>query len=188
MTDWDERYRQGEHTHDEPHPLVLQFVSRLSSGRALDIACGAGRHAIWLAEQGWQVTAVDSSRVAIELLEKRAAQKGITVMSLIADLERHEFSIKSRAYDLILICNYLQRDLFPSIKEGIAPGGLVIAVIAMVDDDPNVKPMNPDYLVNRGELRSYFEAWDLIWYFEGKSGHDHRRATAEIVARRVPAR
>jgi len=187
MADWDERYRRGEHTHDEPHPLVVQFVSGLPRGRALDLACGVGRHSIWMAERGWRVTAVDSSRVAIEILEHRASQMNLAITSQIANLERHEFDIDPDGYDVIVVCNYLQRDLFPSIKEGIAPGGIVIAVIALVDDDPHVKPMNPVYLLNRGELRSYFEDWELAWYFEGKSEHDTRRSTAEIVVRRPTA-
>jgi SAM-dependent methyltransferase len=185
MTDWNERYRRGEHADDAPHPLVLQFASRLAPGRALDVACGSGRHAIWLAEQRWRVTAVDSSSVAIDVLKQRAEQKRVTIDSRIADLERNEFIIEPASCDLIVVCNYLQRDLFPSIKQGVAPGGLVIASIAMIDAAPDVKPMNPAYLLNPGELRSFFEDWEVIWYFEGKFGSPPRRATAEIVARRV---
>src|SRR2546422_4647992 len=59
VTNWDERYRQGEHTNDQPHPLITRFASKLAPGRALDLASGPGRHAIWLAERGWQVTAVE---------------------------------------------------------------------------------------------------------------------------------
>ena len=185
MTDWNERYQKGEHVDGEPHPLVVQFASRLDPGRALDVASGPGRHALWLAERAWRVTAVDSSNVAIEMLLRRATEKGLSVDARIVDLERHEFVIESNTYDLIVVCHYLQRDLFPSIKEGTAIGGVVIAVIAMIDDDPNTKPMNPAYLVSPGELRAYFEGWERIWYFEGKSGNDHPRSRAEIVARRT---
>ena len=105
MTDWDERYRQNEHTDDRPHPLVVEFASKLVPGRALDIACGVGRHALWLAERGWQVTAVDYSRVAIEMLRQRSAKKGVEINSCVADLEQHEFVIEPGSYDLIVICN-----------------------------------------------------------------------------------
>ena len=58
--------------------------------------------------------------------------------------------------------------------------------IAMVDDDPNIKPMNPAYLLQPGELRANFEGWELLHDFEGKPvGDPKRRATAEIVARRL---
>jgi tellurite methyltransferase len=182
VADWNERYRQGEHLHDEPHPLVLQFAARLRPRKALDLACGAGRHALCLAEHGWQVTAVDASSVAIQILEQRAAERNVRIDCRIADLEKREFLIEPGSYDLIILCNYLQRDLFPSIRLGTRIGGVVIAVIAMFDDDPQVKPMNPAFLLKPGELRAAFMDWDLLWYFEGKSGPEPRRATAEIAA------
>ncbi len=186
MPDWDERYNRGEHTNDAPHPLVVEFASALDPGRALDLACGAGRHAIWLAERGWQVTAVDYSRVAIEILRRRAGEKGLVIDSRIADLERHEFIIEPDSYDLIVVCHYLQRDLFPAIKAGPRVGGFVIAAIAMIDDNPDVKPMNPAFLLKPGELRAEFEGWELLHDFEGKrAGDERRRATAEIVVRRL---
>src|ERR1051325_6035100 len=110
--DWDERYRSGDYPNDEPHPLLTRFAAQLQPGRALDVACGTGRHALWLAAHGWQVTAVDSSSVALEILQQRAAQAHLGIDTRLADLERHEFEIEPRGYDLIVVCNYLQRDLF----------------------------------------------------------------------------
>jgi tellurite methyltransferase len=184
MADWNERYRQGECASNEPHPVVVQFASGLPPGRALDVACGAGRHAIWLAERGWRVTAVDKATAAIEILRQRSLDKGVQIDAVTADLERGEFSIQPRMYDLIVLCNYLQRDLFAPIKNGIEMGGVVIAIVSMFDADPNVKPMNPAYLVNPGELRAQFKGWDLIWDYEGKPPDRHKRASAEVVARR----
>ncbi len=186
MTDWDERYERGEQTNEAPHPLVVEFASKLESGQALDLACGVGRHAIWLAERGWSVTAVDNSRVAIEILRRRAGEKGLVIDSRIADLEARDFIIGPEAYDLILDIRYLQRDLFTSIKSGARVGGVVIAVIAMVDDDPQIKPMNPAFLLTPGELRAEFEGWDLIRESEGKpEGYARRRSMAYIIARRL---
>ena len=188
MAEWEKRYLHGEHLNDEPHPLITRIASSLKSGRALDVACGPGRHAVWLAEQGWGVTGVDSSPTAIEILQKRAAAKGVVIDWIIADLEKHEFSIEPESYDLIVVCNYLQRDLFPAIRSGTREGGLVIAIIAMVDNDPQVRPMNPAYLLDPGELRAQFAGWNLIHYFEGTpAAGSHRRSFAEIVAERVGA-
>jgi tellurite methyltransferase len=185
MADWDKRYLQGEHLNDEPHSLITRITSSLKPGRALDVACGPGRHAIWLAERGWAVTGVDSSRVAIELLQERAGAKGVVIDSITADLEKREFAIETESYDLIVVCNYLQRDLFPAIRAGTRVGGIVIAIIAMVDDDPKVRPMNPAYLLRPGELRAEFAGWKLIHDFEGKQTGDSSRAMAQIVARRT---
>lgn len=183
MTKWDERYKQGEHLNDKPHPLVVEFAAKLKPGRALDMACGVGRHALYLAERGWQVTAVDSSKVAIEMLLERASKLSLQVDARVADLETGEFVIESNRYDLILNCLYLQRDLFPAIKAGVKISGAVLAVIAMVDDDPAVKPMNPAFLLQPGELRAKFDGWELLHDFERKPA-SNRRAMAEVVARR----
>jgi len=183
MSNWDERYRQGEHTNDQPHRLVVRFASQLRPGRALDVACGPGRHALYLAERGWQVTAVDSSKVAIDILFERTRERNVPVDARLADLELGEFLIESTGYDLIVNCHYLQRDLFPAIKAGVRPGGVVLAVIAMVDDDPSVKPMNPAFLLQPGELRAAFAGWELLHDVEGKAGAG-KRAMAEIIARR----
>src|SRR5688572_4819913 len=126
MTDWETQYRERRDINDEPHRLVTEFAARLAPGRALDVASGAGRHAIWLAEHGWNVTAVDSSSAGMGILEQRAREKAVRVETVLADLERHEFVIKPAAYDLIVVCNYLQRDLFPGIRAGTRAGGIVI--------------------------------------------------------------
>lgn len=186
MTDWNEHYRRGEHVNDDPHPLVKEFAAQLEPSRALDVACGAGRHSILLAERGWQVTAVDNSSVAIALLRQRANERGVAVDARVADLERGEFVIKPNTYDLIINCCYLQRDLFSSIRDGVRTGGLLIAVVALIDDDPHVKPMNPAFLLQPGELETIFVGWDWLHHFVGKrAGQEKRRALAELVARRV---
>jgi tellurite methyltransferase len=184
MATWDERYAKREHINDQPHPLITKFVSDFPAGSALDVACGLGRHAVWLAERGWQVTAVDSSAVAMQILEEHSRGAGLSLNLVTADLERDAFVIERESYDLIVVCNYLQRDLFPSIKAGAHVGGIVIATIPMVDNDPNIKPMNPAYLLNPGELRAEFTGWDVIHSFEGKLPNTGQRATADIVARK----
>lgn len=190
MTDWNERYKQVEHANKQldhsAHPLVVRFAAELRPGRALDVACGTGRHSLHLAECGWQVTAVDSSQVAIEILNRQARERGFALDARVADLERGEFTFEPDGYDLIVNCCYLQRDLFPAIKAGVRVGGVVLAVIAMVDDDPNVKPMNPAFLLHPGELHATFQGWELLHAYEGKSSKNPTtRAKAELVVRRI---
>jgi SAM-dependent methyltransferase len=185
MADWDERYTRGEHIIKEPLPLLARAVETLTPGRALDLACGPGRHAIFLAERGWKVTAVDGSRVGIELLKKNARARGVEVDARVADLERNGFKIEREAYDLIGVFYYLQRNLFAQIREGVHAGGVVIAAIHMVDDSPEAHPVNEDYLLQPGELRAEFRGWQIMHDYEGPSTEGgHRRRTAEIVARK----
>jgi SAM-dependent methyltransferase len=186
MADWDARYSRGEHIISEPLPLLVRVAEGLpAQGRALDLACGPGRHALFLAERGWQVVAVDASRVAIELLEKNARERGLRVDARVANLERGEFEIEREAYDLVGVFYYLQRDLFPQIRAGVREGALALAAIHMIDDSPEIHPMNDDYLLRPGELRAEFRGWEILHDYEGQSTEGgHRRRTAEIVARK----
>ncbi len=186
MVDWDERYRRGEHIPVEPLPLLVRVADMLAPGKALDLACGTGRHAIFLAERGWQVKAVDASRVGIELMLARARERGVSVDACIADLESGEFIIEPEAYDLICLCYYLQRSLFPQIRAGTRIGGVVVAAIHLIDDSPEAKPMNPEFLLRPGELRAEFQGWEILHDYEGRTTESgHRRASAEILARRI---
>jgi tellurite methyltransferase len=185
VADWDERYRKGEHSPIEPHQLLVRALHSLAPGKALDVACGAGRHAIHLATAGWSVTAVDSSRVGIEVARQRAAARGVTIETVKADLERGEFTIQLEAFDLICIFYYLQRDLFSRLKAGVRPGGTMVAAIHMVHDDPQARQMNPDFLLDPGELRSTFSDWNIDYYHEGHwDNSDHKHRDAEIIARK----
>lgn len=161
---WNERHRAGggEFTPDE---LVMSTAHHLPPGRALDLACGTGRNALWLASQGWQVTAVDASHVAIEILKA----KNVSIDARIADLERCEFAIEPESWELILICRYLQRDLFDPAKAGVVPGGILIATALVSDEERRFR-------LRRGELPKFFADWEIL--------HNREESLAEIVARK----
>lgn len=188
MGDWDERYRRGEHSTAEPSRLLVRVVDTLAPGRALDMACGAGRHALYLALHGWQVTAVDASRVGIEMTREHARERGVHVDAHVADLERGEFVFAENAYDLVCVFYYLQRDLFPQLRASVRPGGKLVAAIHMVDDAPGIKPMNPDFLLQPGELRGFFRGWAIEHDHETQLHDDdpgeHTRRTAKLIARK----
>lgn len=198
MSDWDERYRRGEHAGLEPSGLLVRAVEMLASaesqgrmpGRALDLACGAGRHAILLAERGFEVTAVDASRVAIELVRERARERGLTIDARVADLEGGEFTFEREAYDLVCDFHYLQRGIFSDVRASVLRGGLFVASIHMVDEDAEVGPMNPAFLLREGELREQFDAWEILHYREtrphAKENGRHSRREAQLIARRPP--
>lgn len=183
MTDWDERYRRDEHATAEPSRLLVQAVEGLPPGQALDLACGAGRHAIMLAERGWQVTALDASPAGIELVKEHATKRGVAVDARVADLEQSEFVITPNAYDLICVFYYLRRDLFPQIRAGVRPGGTVVAAIHTVDQNADEKSKNSAFFLLQGELCTEFRGWEITHYAEGQPQDTaHRRRTAELVA------
>jgi tellurite methyltransferase len=185
---WDHRYRSGERPAEDleaaPAPLVIETASQLAPGKALDLACGAGRNALWLAEHGWSVTAVDGAPAAIEILRHRAAERGVEVDGRVADLEKGEYRIEQSRWDLIVMSYYLQRDLFEPAERGLAPGGVLVVIVHITEagEEPTYKQMRP------GELRTYFQGWEILHSYQGKPNDAaHRRASAEIVARRPTA-
>jgi SAM-dependent methyltransferase len=185
VADWDERYRKGEHSPAKPHQLLVKAVASLPLGRALDIACGAGRHAIYLASLGWDVTAVDNSSVGVEIARQRASEAGVSVEMVVADLEKHSFVIEPSHYDLICDFYYLQRDLFAAMKAGLRRGGTFVGSIHILDEEPRSDSMNPAYLLNPGELQRIFTGWPIDYYNEGRwDDPEHKYRDAEIVARR----
>jgi len=180
---WDDKYRRGEYPGSEPAAVLAQAIAGRMPGRALDIACGAGRNAICLAFHNWKVTGVDASAVGLELAQKVAAQERVSIDWRLANLERGEFAIEPEGYDLICVIHYLQRDLMPAIRGGVMPGGMVVAAIAMVDDAPDITPMNPAFLLQPGELRAMFDGWEIVHASETRKTA-HARLTAELIARR----
>ncbi|MGH9629846.1 MAG: methyltransferase domain-containing protein [Bryobacteraceae bacterium] len=183
ISKWEERYRAGEGLDKPSEPLLVSLVEQLKPGRALDLACGAGRNALHLARAGWRVTAVDSSRAAMSLPERSAQELGLQVDTRVADLESGEFELEQSGFDLICNFLYLQRNLFPQIRAAVKPGGHVIAIVAMFDDDPDVRPMNPEFLLNPGELAGFFDGWEIIHSREGKPLGGTGRRMAELIAR-----
>jgi SAM-dependent methyltransferase len=130
--DWDRRYAEKELLWSaEPNRFLVAEVATLEPGRALDLACGEGRNALWLAELGWRVTAVDFSPVAIDKARARAAREGQDVEFLCADLL--EYEPEPSAFDLVLVL-YLQlpadeRKLVLSrAAAALAPGGTFFLV------------------------------------------------------------
>jgi len=183
---WNERYRSRERAAEDldaaPTPLVLTMASTLVPGKALDLACGAGRNALWLAERGWKVTAVDGAPAAIEILQTRAAERSLKIKSFVADLEKGGFKIEPNRWDLITICYYLQRNLFELAKRGVVPGGVLISIVHIAEPGEEETP----HRLRRGQLIKYFDGWEILHYREGKSSDAaHHRAVAEIVARKT---
>ena len=183
---WDAHYSEPTNLDYQPSPLLVEAAEWLVPGRALDIACGYGRNALYLAGLGWQVTAVDSSPVGIRLLRERAQGMSVDsrVAARIADLERGEFAIERGGFDLICDFFYLQRDLFRPMREGVREGGIFAGAIHLFDDRPEARRRNPDYLLHPGELRAGFAEWKILFYSEGDEPGRSRRA-ARIVARKA---
>lgn len=129
---WDSRYAEREYVWTaQPSRFLVQEAQGLTPGRALDLACGEGRNAVWLGEQGWQVTGVDFSLVGLEKARRLASERGVEANWIAADLL--EFRPEPRAFDLVLMF-YLQvpaSERAPILRraaEAVAAGGIFLVV------------------------------------------------------------
>jgi 2-polyprenyl-3-methyl-5-hydroxy-6-metoxy-1,4-benzoquinol methylase len=130
--DWNARYARSELLWTaEPNRLFASEVESLEPRRALDLACGEGRNAVWLAERGWRTTGVDFSDVALAKAERLAASRGVAVEWVLADVLEHE--PERGAYDLVAVL-YLQlphEELAQALRSaaaGLAPGGTLLVL------------------------------------------------------------
>jgi tellurite methyltransferase len=183
--EWDERYRQGKTMPDEPPALLTENRALLpEKGRALDIAMGSGRSALYLASLGLLVTGVDVSTVAVEQCRRKAERLGLSIETVVADLTHYRLPIEE--YDLIVNFYYLQRDLAPTIVAAVKPGGLLFFETYTIDQlRYGYGPKNPDFLLRPGELPEMFAGLELMHYHEGViQGDRGPKAVAQLIGRK----
>jgi tellurite methyltransferase len=178
---WNARYRERTARVSEASTLVTSLAEVLPwSGRALDVAGGAGRHAIWLARRGLDVTLVDVSEVALDLARASAKDAGVDIATSAVDLDADP--LPGGPWQLILCFHFLERRLFPRYAGLLAPGGLLVVIHPTVKNLERHKSPSARFLLDPGELRRL--AGDLVidryeegWLAEG-------RHEALLVARR----
>lgn len=162
---WNKQYRQDMYTYGkEPIQFLKDQISRLGKGTALCLAAGEGRNAVYLAQQGFDVTAVDFSDVGLQKTERLAAERGVTITTILADL--NTFDMGDARWDLITNIYYYQPDLFPGIIKALKPGGAFL-LETFSADNPSIAsfgPKNPDYLAKPNELLPTFSSLRILHY------------------------
>jgi 2-polyprenyl-3-methyl-5-hydroxy-6-metoxy-1,4-benzoquinol methylase len=184
---WDERHAQSQST-TAPAEFLREIVESAAwsvpRGQALDIACGKGRNAIYLAERGFDVTALDISAVALDAGRRLAQERNLKIDWRQCDLTAADLPIA--AFDLIVSFNYLERTSIASIKQAVKPGGLVIFETYLIDQAAVGHPKNPDYLLKHNELLDDFRGFRVLLYREGKYAESGDLSfRAGIFARRI---
>ncbi len=185
---WDSKHA-AEHEPGEPAAFLRQIFQtgpwEIQPGRALDIATGKGRNALFLAEQGFTVDAIDISAVGLQQAQRQAEKRGLTLNLILADLASFEFP--DSAYDLILNINFLLRSLVPKIKNALRPGGYIIFDTYLLDQQDLGHPRNPAYLLNHNELLDLFRGFRILCYQEGKFFVDGKESfRAELLGQKHP--
>jgi len=178
---WDQIYRrnQGYVFGKDPAPFLVSNLNKLPVGKALDIAMGEGRNAVFLAQKGFDVTGVDISEVAVRKAKRLAREKDVRIRTVIVDLNTYQIAPES--YDVILVFYYLQRSLVPQLIRGLKPGGMIVFEGQTEADLKYRKAQSKDVLLTKGELKELFKGLQEVKYTEVDDG---TRAYASLLARK----
>ncbi len=163
-----------------PSPWVMMCCQEIPAGATvLDLACGQGRHAIYLRDHGYSVTALDRDITAVQDIG------GIEVIE--ADLENNNsWPLGNRMFDAVVVVNYLHRPLFSSLLSAVKRGGVLIYETFMEGQQAYGRPTNPDFLLQSGELKRVIgEAFDIIQFEEGYASEPTPNVKQRICACRI---
>jgi tellurite methyltransferase len=191
---WNRKYRETPGAFVTPDPFLLRAFSEYirplfpSGGSAVDLAGGAGRHAIWLARQSgektpWDVTLIDISEAGVELAKQNAGTVASSIRFVVHDLTHFKASQTDfeKQFDIVLAFFYLERNIFPEIVKALRPAGLLIyKTLTSAQAQHAGGPKNPEYLLRPGELPQLATGLRILHYQEEIAA----RATAELVARK----
>ena len=146
----------------------------------LDLACGKGRHSLYLLDAGYEVTAADVETTSISAFKGR---EGLTILQ--ADLEKDGWPFAANSFSGLVVVNYLWRPLFANISAALAPGGVLLYDTFMQGNEKYGRPSNPDFLLAPGELsESFGEGMEIIDFFEGYVDKPSPACRQSIVARK----
>jgi len=183
---WNKRYNTGEYLYGkEPLKFLKEKLGILVRGKALVLAMGEGRNAVFLAGNGFDVDGCDISEKAVEKTRLLARESSVTLNAFVADLE--EYKIPVNAYDLITCFYYTQKSLIPQIKEGLKKGGMVMFETYSIDqlkygkDAPG--PKNPAYLLKHNELLDSFRDFRILYYREGEIAE--QKSVVSLIAQKM---
>jgi SAM-dependent methyltransferase len=187
MTTWDERFRSGQYPQNpDPSPVLRQYIDDVPDGRALDIATGTGRNAVFLAEAGYEVEAVDQSRGGLEIARENARERGVADRIEWIQADVPEFQFPTDRYDLITISYYRAVDRFPDIKEALREDGYLFVEhhLRSTESTPS-GPSSDRYRFGSNELLHACLDLTVLYYDERTEERpdDRRRANARVLAR-----
>ncbi len=154
---WQRRYGEGSYTaRTHPTALLEEWLARLPGGRALDLACGAGRNALHLAAAGYRVDAMDISTIALARGAQRAAELGVEVNWIAVDLDSAELAPDS--YDLVVVARYLNRGLTDALLKSLRDGGHLVYEQHFVTEQEVDGPRSQSFRLQPNELLEMFRA------------------------------
>jgi len=182
---WDARYSEGAYLkRAHPTQLLADWLPRLPPGRAFDVACGAGRNALFLARNGYTVDAADISPIALERARHSAADLDLDVNWLQLDFDIDP--LPPRRYDLIIMIRYVNHDLVPKLLGMLRGGGHFVCEQHLVSPHAAAGPRNAAYRLPPGKLLELADDAKIIHYHEGLvlDPDGRRAALTQLIAQR----
>jgi SAM-dependent methyltransferase len=146
---------------------VVQHAPKIpKGGRVLDYACGRGRHAFWLASQGYEVVAVDRDQTALAEIAQKSEEFQLSIKTQLIDLEGDNWPFEGSehvgAYDGLLVTNYLYRPFLPQLTGLLKTGGILIYETFAKGHEVFGKPSNPNFLLNPNELLNFSQNMQIL--------------------------
>ncbi|MCX8111294.1 MAG: class I SAM-dependent methyltransferase [Syntrophorhabdaceae bacterium] len=183
--DWDRRYRDGFYSGAlEPHDLIKRFWNEIPKGTVIDIAMGTGRDAAFLSKKGYNVIGLERSYEAIKIFQREFMEQTKGVFCIIGDAGLLPF--KDNVAEGITVFYFLIREIMGEIKAKLRKGGILIYETFLKRQNKIDRWRNPDYLLDDGELYSYFVDFELLHYEEVISrGEKKDKAIARFVGRKI---
>jgi len=184
---WDKRFGRKEFALGKESNLFLKkHIHLLPKGRALDVATGEGRNAVFLAQNGFEVDAVDISEKGLKKARKLAREKGVKINTFLVDLD--QFQIEKERYDLIANFYFLKRRLIPKIRNGLKKGGTVVFETYLLEHRTLATggPKQAKYFLKPNEPLRLFKNFRIQFYREGifREG-GRRKAVASLIAEKI---
>lgn len=182
--DWDKRYREGFYDGaDEAHDLLQRFWRIIPPGPVVDVAMGRGKNTVFLAKKGFRVYGIDSSREAIKMAREAMTRKGRNTLLILGDAGNLPFKADSMAG--VIVFYFLLRNIMKVLIDLLQQGGIIIYETFLKRQNLLGRHRNPDFLLNDGELISFFNNFDLIFYEETMFEREgKKRAVAQFVGRK----
>ena len=181
---WNQRYAENSYNKNNPVVLLEEWLPQVPTGKALDVACGAGRNSILMARSGFQVDAIDISAEGLRKAGLLAEQLGLSVNWIEHDLDQ-DFPFDTD-YSLIAVMWFVNLELVKRLCGCLAAGGYLICEEHLLTDQEVIGPTSPQFRVAPGALREAVSDLELLLYQESiETGSDGERvASARVVARK----
>lgn len=187
---WDQKYLKKSQLLKprEPSKNLQEYIVHCEGTKALDLACGSGRNSIFLAQQGFEVDALDIAQIAIEALTVDAKNRNLLSKVNAHQVDLDSYEIEQDKYDIIIMSNFLDRAVLRAAIDALKKDGLLFVETYMISDENEKEQSNLDNLLQKQELKSMVnDSWQTLHYdeFENEDYEIYKMKKQVIIAKKL---